>query len=76
MATDRAWTVVRPGRLTDQPGTGRVRLARHVGAVAVSREDVAAVLKTILDEDRTARCVLELVGGDTPIDDAIKALTR
>ena len=30
MASDRAWTVVRPGGLTDDPGTGRVTLARHV----------------------------------------------
>lgn len=68
------WTVVRPGRLTDGPGTGTVAVARHVERGEVPRRDVAAVLAAVLDEPRTIGHVFELVGGDTPIDEALQAL--
>lgn len=71
MASDRAWTVVRPGGLTDDAGTGRVSLARHVPRGAIPRDDVAAVLVVCLDEPRTAGRVFEVVSGDTPIEEAI-----
>ncbi len=64
------WTILRPGRLTDDPGTGRVSLGADVGYGAVPRADVAAVLVTLLDRPETAGRVLELVGGDTPVSAA------
>ncbi|HLM07396.1 MAG TPA: SDR family oxidoreductase [Blastococcus sp.] len=69
-----AVTVLRPGRLTDHPGTGRVSLARHVDPGNVPRDDVAAVLAELLDVDRDG-VVLELVKGPTPIAEAVAALT-
>lgn len=66
------WTVLRPGALTDDPGTGRVALAEHVDRGQVPRDDVAAVLVTLLDEPRTSGRVLELVGGDISLDEAIR----
>jgi uncharacterized protein YbjT (DUF2867 family) len=74
MASDRAWTIVRPGRLTDGPPTGRVHLARRVDRGEIPRADVAAVLAALLHERRTAGLVLELVGGETPVDAAVQAL--
>lgn len=74
MASELAWTVVRPGRLTDDPGSGRVRIARHVDRGDIPREDVAAVLLAVLDDDRTAGHVFELVSGDDSIVDALDAL--
>src|SRR4051812_27118839 len=62
-------TVLRPGGLTDDPGTGRVTLDRHVEQGSVPRDDVAAVLVGLLDADGY-RAVLELVEGPTPIDEA------
>ena len=67
-------TVLRPGGLTDGPGTGRVRLARHVPRGQVPRDDVAAVLVALLDRPGGG-AVVELVGGDTPVGDAVAALT-
>jgi uncharacterized protein YbjT (DUF2867 family) len=72
-ASDRAWTVLRPGSLTDDEGTGKVWLGRQVDRGEVPREDVAAVLVAILDEPRTAGHILELIGGGVPIDEAITA---
>jgi nucleoside-diphosphate-sugar epimerase len=65
-------TVLRPGGLTDDPGTGRVTLARHVDRGSVPRDDVAAVLVALLD-DGADGAVLELVGGPTPIDEAVSS---
>jgi uncharacterized protein YbjT (DUF2867 family) len=68
---DLDWTALRPGRLTDAPATGLVRLDRHVERGEVPRADVAAVLAALLDNPATAGQTLELVGGDTPIDQAV-----
>jgi nucleoside-diphosphate-sugar epimerase len=65
-------TVLRPGGLTDEPGTGRVILHRHVERGSVPRDDVAAVLVGLLDADHDG-VVLELVSGPTPVDDAVAA---
>ncbi|MCR6030851.1 NAD(P)H-binding protein [Nocardioides sp. zg-579] len=65
------WTIIRPGGLTDDPGTGLVTLAESVEPGQVTRSDVAAVLAVCLDEDRSIGKQWELVGGDTPIADAV-----
>ncbi len=65
--------VLRPGVLTDDPGTGSVRLDRHVDRGQVSRDDVAAVLLALLDAP-TRGAVVELVAGDTPVADAVAAI--
>lgn len=67
------WTVLRPGRLTDDPAVGTVTLAESVPPGAVTRADVAAVLVALLDRPDTANRVYELVGGDTSIEDALGA---
>ncbi|GAB3935538.1 NAD(P)H-binding protein [Micromonospora vulcania] len=72
---DLAWTVLRPGRLTDDEPTGRITLTRHAEPGAITRADVARVLAALLDEPRTAGTTLELVGGPTPIADAVRAAT-
>jgi nucleoside-diphosphate-sugar epimerase len=68
------WTILRPGRLTDAPGTGRVTLAERTGRGEVTRDDVAAVLLALLDEPRTTGLTLELMAGETPVRRAVAAL--
>lgn len=70
---DLDWTVLRPGRLTDDVATGHVEIAASVDRAEVTRHDVAAVLVALLDEPASARCALELVNGPTPITDALRA---
>jgi nucleoside-diphosphate-sugar epimerase len=67
-------TILRPGRLTDDAGSGLVTLAPHVPRGAVPRDDVAAVVAALLDEPGTAGMTLELTGGTTPVVDAVAAL--
>ena len=66
-------TIVRPGQLTDGPGTGRVTLAHGVERGEVPRDDVAAVLLALLDSGKSGE-VVELVSGDTPVAEAVAAL--
>ncbi|MEN2420068.1 SDR family oxidoreductase [Streptomyces rimosus] len=67
------WTILRPGRLTDDPGTGLVSLAESTGRGEIPRDDVAAVLAALLDEPATIGRTLELISGDTPVEDAVGA---
>jgi nucleoside-diphosphate-sugar epimerase len=70
-ASDLAWTVLRPGRLTDDPGTGRVRIGTESFRADVTRDDVAAVLDAVLHEPRSAGHILYLSNGDHPIEEAL-----
>ena len=73
---DLDWTILRPGRLTDAPATGRVRLAAPpAGAGTISRADVAAVIAALLHEPGTSHQTLELVGGDTPLAEAVHSIS-
>ena len=66
-------TIVRPGRLTDDPGTGRVTLRHGVERGQVPRDDVAAVLAEVLRAGKWGE-VVELTSGETPVPDAVAAL--
>jgi nucleoside-diphosphate-sugar epimerase len=68
-----ATTVVRPGALTDDPGTGRVTLGHRVGYGSVPRDDVAAVLLALVDAPRPG-AVVELVSGPDPVAEAVAGL--
>ncbi len=71
--SDRDWTIIRPGRLTDDPGTGLVRIDTRPFRGQIPREDVAAVLQAVLGEPATIRQIFYVNSGETPIDEAIRA---
>jgi uncharacterized protein YbjT (DUF2867 family) len=74
-ASSLAYTIVRPGSLTNDPGTGRVTLSEHLDAWGhIPRDDVAAVLLSVLVEGRPTRRTLEVVSGETAITEALAAL--
>ncbi len=69
-ASDLAWTVLGPGRLTLEPATGRIT----VGAGKdVTREDVALVAAAVLHDDSTIGRTIEFNNGDLPITEALAA---
>jgi uncharacterized protein YbjT (DUF2867 family) len=69
------YTIVRPGRLTDDPGTGKVEVAERLErSGSVARDDVAAVLAEALRADNTIGKAFDLLGGETPIAEAVAAL--
>lgn len=67
---DLDWTILRPGRLTDDEPTGLVELAEKPLRGSVPRADVAAVVVALLDRPGTSRRTYELISGHTPIPTA------
>jgi nucleoside-diphosphate-sugar epimerase len=71
-ASDRDWTIVRPGGLTDDPGSGHVRIDTEPFRGQVTRDDVAAVLARVLHDPRAVGRLLYVNGGEDPIEDALE----
>ena len=76
IASGLAYTIVRPGRLTNDPGTGRVRIAESVERAEVPRDDVAAVLAAVLAREDAAGLTFELVAGEEPVEQALAAFAE
>jgi nucleoside-diphosphate-sugar epimerase len=70
-ASDRDWTIVRPGGLTDEPGTGRVRIDIEPFRGRVARDDVADVLAAVLHDQRANHRILYVNAGEEPLDQAL-----
>jgi uncharacterized protein YbjT (DUF2867 family) len=68
------YTVIRPGRLTNDPGTGSVALTENGARGAIPRADVAAVLAAVLHAANTIGTTLDLISGDVPIEEAVEAV--
>jgi uncharacterized protein YbjT (DUF2867 family) len=75
MGLDLDWTIVRPGSLSDEPGTGRVDVSTELGRRGpITRDDVALVLATALEEPATVGKVFEVFAGEVPVREALAAL--
>jgi uncharacterized protein YbjT (DUF2867 family) len=69
------YTIVRPGGLTNDPGTGLISAAVSLGRRGtVPRDDVAATLVAVLDTPSTVGITFETLEGDIPITEAVTAL--
>lgn len=64
------WTVVRPGGLTDEPGTGRITVGESIGGGKIPRPDVAEVVVACLGGAGSKR-QFEVISGPTPIPEAL-----
>ena len=65
------WTIVRPGPLTDAPGSETVRIDLEPFRGAIPRDDVAAVLDLLLAQGLATGRILYAGAGDTPIGQAL-----
>ncbi len=69
------YTIVRPGGLTDDPGTGLIAAARSLGRGGqVTCDDVAATLLETLGADNTIAKTFEVLAGDSPIAEAVRGI--
>jgi len=73
-ASSREWTIIRPGHLLDDPGSGKVRLELEAFRGQIPRDDVAAVLDLLLAQGRGAGRILYVNGGDDPVEQALDAV--
>lgn len=71
MRSSLAWTVIRPGRLTDADPTGRVRIGDRLERGEIARADVAGVIAAVLDSPGTVGRAFDVINGETPIADAL-----
>lgn len=67
---DLDWTIIQPGRLTDDPGHGRVTLDPTAEPREIPRADVAHALAAALDRPATFRKQFTLLAGPVPIEEA------
>ena len=74
MASGLAYTIVRPGPLTDESGSGLVELGEAVGRGEITRADTAAVLAAAVHEPGLAGRTFVAAGGATPLAAALARL--
>lgn len=70
-ASNLAWTILGPGALTLDAGTGRVEISPSPASSSVARADVAAMAVAVLARPDTAGRTIPFNSGDTPIDEAL-----
>ena len=72
--SDLDYTIVCPGGLSDETGTGKVEIFPTEGSGRTSRYNLAWCLAACLDLDNTIGKTFGLIDGDTPIDTALKTV--
>lgn len=75
-ASTLAWTILAPGALTTDPGTGRVEISPSPAASSVTRADVAAMAAAVFAQPDTVGRTIPFNNGDTPIAEALDAFVR
>jgi uncharacterized protein YbjT (DUF2867 family) len=68
------YTIIRPGGLLNEPGTGKVTVAENLERGSIPREDVAKTILSVIDQENAFNKAFDLVSGETPIGEAIKNL--
>jgi uncharacterized protein YbjT (DUF2867 family) len=69
------YTIIRPGRLTDDAGTGSIAAAESLGQYGeITREDVARAFAAALEAENTHGKTIEILSGDTPIEEAVESV--
>jgi uncharacterized protein YbjT (DUF2867 family) len=74
VASNLNYTIVRPGGLLNEVGTGKVTAGENLQRASIPRADVAKTLVAVLNEENTFKRSFDLVTGDTTIPDALKSL--
>lgn len=72
--TNLDWTIVHPGMLQDEPGSGKIVTEPQDEIKGVARQNVAQTLVAVLENDHTIGKEFEVVDGETPVKTAIENL--
>jgi uncharacterized protein YbjT (DUF2867 family) len=68
------YSIVRPGHLTDQDGTGKIQLKETLKIEGrISRADVAKTLVETLGNDVKQKQIFEILSGEVPIEKAVNS---
>ena len=74
LQSDLTYTIIRPGGLLNEPGTGKVKASENLERGSIPREDVAKTILAVIKEENTFNKAFDLVSGGTPIEEAMKNL--
>ncbi|EOR22597.1 SDR family oxidoreductase [Cytobacillus oceanisediminis] len=74
MESGLTYTIIRPGRLTNDAGTGLVAAAENLEKGVIPREDVAATIMASIKEKNVFNKLFDLVSGETEMEKAVKNL--
>ncbi|GGF40891.1 SDR family oxidoreductase [Echinicola rosea] len=66
------YTIIRPGGLLNEPGTGKVNAGGQLDRSTIPRADVAQTVLEVLKTNRTIQKSFDLVSGDDSIADALR----
>jgi uncharacterized protein YbjT (DUF2867 family) len=70
---DLDWTIVKPGRLTDDVPSGLVQVG-DLERGSVTRGDVAHLVAEVIESDNTIGKTFDVLNGEVPIKEAVKSL--
>ncbi|KAH8829350.1 NADH(P)-binding-domain-containing protein [Flagelloscypha sp. PMI_526] len=70
------WTILRPGGLTNEPGTGKASVGKTHLSPTISRDDVAKALAVLVDREDIAGFAIDIIGGETSIEEGIEAFVK
>ncbi|WP_106495833.1 SDR family oxidoreductase [Lentibacillus sp. Marseille-P4043] len=73
-ASNLTYTIIRPGGLLNEPGTGNVSVAENLTRGSIPREDVARTVMAALTEEKTFRRSFDVTAGDHEITEALRNL--
>ncbi|MFY4776765.1 SDR family oxidoreductase [Metabacillus sp. RGM 3146] len=74
--SELSYTIVRPGTLSDEPGTGKITAEDSIQKRdrKIPREDVAEVLIQSLELEKTKNKTFEVLSGDKDVKEALQSL--
>ncbi|KOR87360.1 SDR family oxidoreductase [Peribacillus frigoritolerans] len=74
LQSDLNYTIIRPGGLVNEPGTGKVTAAEELERGSIAREDVARTILASLTDENTYKRSFDLISGDTAIAEALRKI--
>lgn len=70
------YTIIKPGRLTNDPGTGKIKIARKLDGGEIPREDVARVILHTLENHKSIGMEFDLLSGNGTIESELVRLVE
>jgi len=74
LQSDLNYSIIRPGGLVNEPGTGKVAAAEELERGSIAREDVARTIFASLTEENTYKRSFDLISGDTAIAETLRKI--
>lgn len=69
------YTIIRPGNLLNEVGTGKIQTAKNLESGSIPREDVARTILAALKEENTHKKAFDLISGNASIKESLEKLT-